>query len=85
MVGIIARGSELALHCGGRVARVGDVNTLWWMNCQSQRCQGSRGDKMLELLWTSEQSSTQRVEEVEESNHRSRQDVRVVVIMISLG
>ena len=35
MVGIIARGSELALHCGGRVARVEDDNALWWMSCQS--------------------------------------------------
>ena len=34
MMDILVGGSELALHCGGQVAGVGDDNTLWWMSCQ---------------------------------------------------
>ena len=42
-------------------------------------CRGSRGDKMSELPWTSDESSPWRVEEVELSNRQSGQDVWVVI------
>ena len=65
---IIAGGLELALHCGGQVAGVGDDNTLWWMNCQSYmgvevpevtRCRSYFGHQNSQVLRESKRQRSQ--------------------------
>ena len=63
-VDVIVGDSELVLCCNRWVTGVGDDYTSDEYNIRDHGCRGSRGDKMSELLRTSDLSNLWRFEEV---------------------